>query len=192
MESELDRNLEQVQATLDRFAPSTRILRLRWSAGETQAYELGAGPPLLYVHGGLGGAFEIVPVLSALARGRRVIAVNRPGHGLADPFDYRGVDLLDHARTFIGDILDALELPTVDVVANSMGGLWSSRLRLTLRVACRVSCSSALRPAAGVRCRSSHPIRPPARWRKARQVRVLECDPRRKPKVLATASGDAS
>ena len=57
MESELDRNLEQVQATLlDRFAPSTRILRLRWSAGETQAYELGAGPPLLYVHGGLGGS----------------------------------------------------------------------------------------------------------------------------------------
>ena len=62
MESELDRNLEQVQATLlDRFAPSTRILRLRWSAGETQAYELGAGPPLLYVHGGLGGRSRSFP-----------------------------------------------------------------------------------------------------------------------------------
>jgi len=58
-------------------------------------------------------------------RRRRVLAVDRPGHGLADPFDYRGVDLLDHARTFLGDILDALELPTVDVMANSMGALWS-------------------------------------------------------------------
>jgi pimeloyl-ACP methyl ester carboxylesterase len=73
----------------------------------------------------LGGAFELVPILGALAENHRVLAVDRPGHGLADPFDYRGVDLLDHARTFLGDILDALELPTVDVMANSMGALWS-------------------------------------------------------------------
>jgi pimeloyl-ACP methyl ester carboxylesterase len=79
----------------------------------------------LYVHGGLGGAFEVVPILAALAENHRVLAVDRPGHGLADPFDYRGVDLLEHARTFLGDILDAVELPTVDVVANSMGALWS-------------------------------------------------------------------
>jgi pimeloyl-ACP methyl ester carboxylesterase len=54
-----------------------------------------------------------------------VLAVDRPGQGLADPFDYRGVDLLDHARTFLSDILDALELPTVEVAANSLGALWS-------------------------------------------------------------------
>jgi pimeloyl-ACP methyl ester carboxylesterase len=44
---------------------------------------------------------------------------------MADPFDYRGIDLLDHGRTFLRDIVDALELPTVDIVANSLGGLWS-------------------------------------------------------------------
>ena len=54
-----------------------------------------------------------------------MLAVDRPGHGLADPFDYRGVDLLDHGRTFLRDIVDALEFPTVDVVANSIGALWS-------------------------------------------------------------------
>ena len=73
----------------------------------------------------MGGAYEIVPILAALAENHRVLAVDRPGHGLADPFDYRGVDLLDHARTFLGDILDALELPSVDVMANSLGGLWA-------------------------------------------------------------------
>ena len=93
--------------------------------GETQVLELGSGPPLLLVHGGLGDAFEWVPILPVLARNHRVLAVDLPGHGLADPFDYRGVDLLDHARTFLRDILDALELPAVDMVANSMGGLWS-------------------------------------------------------------------
>ncbi len=126
MGSELDRELEQAQAALlARFAPDARVRRVRWSQGETQLFELGAGPPLLYVHGGLGGAFEVVPILAALAENHRVLAVDRPGHGLADPFDYRGVDLLEHARTFLGDILDAVELPTVDVVANSMGALWS-------------------------------------------------------------------
>lgn len=126
MGSELDRELEQAQAALlARFSPDARVRRIRWSQGETQLFELGAGAPLLYVHGGLGGAFEVVPILAALAENHRVLAVDRPGHGLADPFDYRGVDLLEHARTFLGDILDAVELPTVDIFANSMGALWS-------------------------------------------------------------------
>jgi hypothetical protein len=47
----------------------------------------------------LSGSFEVVPILGALALNRRVLAVDRPGHRLADPFDYRGVDLLDHGRT---------------------------------------------------------------------------------------------
>jgi len=65
-----------------------------------------------------------------LARDRRVLAVDRPGHGLADPFDYRGVDLMEHARLFLADILDELEVHTADVVANSMGALWSFALAL--------------------------------------------------------------
>jgi pimeloyl-ACP methyl ester carboxylesterase len=126
VEVELDRELERTQAALlARFAPDTRVRRIRWSQGETQCFELGSGAPLLYVHGGLGGTYEVVPILAALAQSHRVLAVDRPGHGLADPFDYRGVDLLDHARTFLRDIVDGLELPAVDVVANSMGGLWS-------------------------------------------------------------------
>src|SRR6266545_184591 len=126
METEPDRELERAQAALlARFAPDTRVRRIRWSQGETQIFELGTGPPLLYVHGGLDGAYDLVPILTALAKNHRVLAVDRPGHGLADPFDYRGVDLLDHGRTFLRDIVDALELPTVDVVANSLGALLS-------------------------------------------------------------------
>jgi pimeloyl-ACP methyl ester carboxylesterase len=126
VETALDRELEQAQAALlARFAPEARTRRIRWSQGETQVFELGSGSPLLYVHGGLGGAFEVVPILPALGQNHRIVAVDRPGHGLADPFDYRDVDLLEHARRFLGDILDALELSTVDLVANSMGALWS-------------------------------------------------------------------
>jgi pimeloyl-ACP methyl ester carboxylesterase len=98
----------QAQATLAaliaRDAPGTRTYRVRWSRGETQVLELGVGPPVLLLHGGLSSAIEWVRILSTLARNRRVLAVDRPGHGLADPFDYAGVDLLEHARTFLRDI----------------------------------------------------------------------------------------
>jgi len=123
---ELDRRLEAAQATLlAEHAPDTRVRRLRWSGGETQVLELGTGPPLLLVHGALSGASGWVPILPELARNRRVLAVDLPGHGLADPFDYKGADLLELGRSFLRDILDALELRIVDVVANSMGGLFS-------------------------------------------------------------------
>jgi pimeloyl-ACP methyl ester carboxylesterase len=88
--------------------------------------ELGAGPPLLLLHGGGDGAFQWVPILRSLAKRHRVFAVDRPGHGLADAFDYGGVDFLEHARTFVGDVLDVLELEKSALLANSTGGLWAA------------------------------------------------------------------
>jgi pimeloyl-ACP methyl ester carboxylesterase len=98
---------------------------VRWSQGETQVLELGTGSPLLLVHGASSDAFIWGPILPELARTHRVLAVDLPGHGLADPFDYTGVDLLELARTFLRDILDALEVRSADLVASSMGGLFS-------------------------------------------------------------------
>ena len=186
VKTELDRELEKTQAALlARFAADTRVRRIRWSQGETQYFELGTGSPLLYVHGGLGGAYEVVPILAALAKNHRVLAVDRPGHGLADPFDYRGVDLLAHARTFLGDILDALELATVDVVANSMGGLWS--VAFAIDAPSRVSRLVLVGAPVGLRSRPPLlmlPIGLPAHRPTARQTHVLERDARREPEVL--------
>jgi pimeloyl-ACP methyl ester carboxylesterase len=124
--SELDQQLETAQAALlARYAPDTRVRRVRWSQGETQVLELGAGPPLLLVHGAMSDACVWVPILPELARQHHVFAVDLPGHGLADPIDYTAVDMLEVAGAFLRDILDALGLPTANIAANSMGGLWS-------------------------------------------------------------------
>jgi pimeloyl-ACP methyl ester carboxylesterase len=124
--SEHARRLNAAQADLlERFAPHTQVRRVTWSQGRTQVLELGTGPPLLLVHGGGDGAFVWAPILPALARSHRVLAVDRPGHGSADPFDYGGVDLLEHARLFLREIVDSLELPVVDIVGNGLGGLWA-------------------------------------------------------------------
>lgn len=120
-----DRELEAAQAAyLERCAPGYRTRRVRWSGGSTQMIEMGEGDPILLIHGGMGEAFQWGSILSPLAQGRRVLAVDRPGHGLADPFDYRGVDLLRHAREFVGEIMDAEGLASAPIVATSMGGLW--------------------------------------------------------------------
>lgn len=121
----LGQTLEETQAALlDRLAPNTRTRRLPWSNGSTQALEVGAGPPLLLLHGGLDAAVTWVPILERLSAHHRVIAVDLPGHGLAD-HDFARVDLLEHAVTFVRDILGALELRRVDLVANSIGALYA-------------------------------------------------------------------
>ena len=124
--SGLDEQLEAARAALlARYAPDTRVRRLAWSQGETRALELGAGPPLLLVHGAISDACVWVPILPELARNHRVFAVDLPGHGLADPFEYTSVNVLEVARVFLRDVLDALGLRTAHIAANSMGGLWS-------------------------------------------------------------------
>lgn len=128
---EMDASLERAQAALiARYAPGTRRRSIRWSGGETQVLELGEGSPLLLVHGGLGAATNWLPIFPALARVHRVLAPDRPGHGLASPMDYSGVDVLDHATTFLRDVMEALEIDRAPIVANSMGGRWAIELAL--------------------------------------------------------------
>ncbi len=50
--------------------------------------------------------------------------VDRPGHGLSYPIDYRGSDYRRLAHEFIENLLDALELNEADFIANSMGGFF--------------------------------------------------------------------
>ncbi len=126
---ELDAQVERAQAAfLDREVDAWASRRVRWSGGETQVIEAGAGEPLLLVHGGMGNAADWAPLMGRLARSRRVIAVDRPGHGLATFFDYQGIDLWEHGATFLVEILDALGLERVDVAGNSMGGLFGIAL----------------------------------------------------------------
>jgi pimeloyl-ACP methyl ester carboxylesterase len=54
-----------------------------------------------------------------------VYAVDRPGCGLTDAFDYRTVDLRRHASDVVESLLDALDLETATLVGGSMGGFFT-------------------------------------------------------------------
>jgi pimeloyl-ACP methyl ester carboxylesterase len=62
--------------------------------------------------------------------GLRLIAPDRPGCGLADGFNYRGVDLRAHAVAYLEQLLNELGLERVALLGNSMGGLWAFWLAL--------------------------------------------------------------
>lgn len=83
----------------------------------------GSGDPVVLLHGGLGVGAQFVPLMAGLG-GYRMLAPDRPGYGLSDPFSYRGRDLRDHAIGFIEGVLDGCGLERAPIVANSMGGLW--------------------------------------------------------------------
>lgn len=112
------------QHAIDAVAPNATVRKIRWSGGSTEAIEMGAGEPILLIHGGAGEAGHWLPLLPHLAASHRVIAVDAPGHGLADPYAF-SEDLYALGARFIGDVLTALGIGRAIVGGNSMGGLYA-------------------------------------------------------------------
>lgn len=92
-----------------------------------EALEVGEGPPLVLVHGGIDACTQWIPILPRLAEQHRCFAVERPSNGASEEFDYAGHtgDRHDHVALVVGDLLDGVGVERAPIVANSMGGLFS-------------------------------------------------------------------
>jgi pimeloyl-ACP methyl ester carboxylesterase len=91
--------------------------------------EIGSGKPVLIVPGNVGDVFPLASLMAEL-KGRRIIAVNRPGGGMSEGMDHRKVDFREFAVHTLTSVLDAFGLDQVPVVAHSIGGHWSLWLAL--------------------------------------------------------------
>lgn len=79
-----------------------------------------AAPPLVLLHALGEDSTDWAEVAPALARGRRVYALDLRGHGRSDwPGDYS----LELMRADVLQFLDALGLGTVELIGHSMGGV---------------------------------------------------------------------
>lgn len=90
--------------------------------GVLRYHEAGDGPPLLLLHGsgpGVTGWRNYRGNLDFFARHFRCLVLEFPGFGVSD--DFGGHPMLD-AQGAVPAFLDALELPRVDIIGNSMGG----------------------------------------------------------------------
>ncbi len=112
--------------------------RIRTGAFETNLHDLGSGRPVLFIHGsgpGVSAWANWRLAMPVIAQSRRVIAPDMVGFGYTD----RPAGVAYTMDTWVQqalDLLDALDLPQVDLVGNSFGGALS--LALTIRAPERV------------------------------------------------------
>lgn len=88
--------------------------------------QVGRGKPLIMVHGGGGNTDQWVNMIRHLQDHYTLYIVDRPGYGLTDAFNYRGVDFPAHCVAFLRSFMEALGISNADFAANSMGGYWVS------------------------------------------------------------------
>jgi len=103
---------------------TSRFLELARPRTRIHLLEAGEGEPVVIIHGGDGEGANWAPLMALLQKHARLLAVDRPGFGLSDAFDYRTVDLRSHAADFIGSLFDALELDSATLIGGSMGGFF--------------------------------------------------------------------
>lgn len=107
------------------IAARSRYVQLQAPPLRAHVLEAGTGEPVVLLHGGNAVAVQLAPVMAALQGTFQIFAPDRPGCGLTDRFEYRGVSLREHAVQFVTSVLDALDLPRATLIANSMGGYWA-------------------------------------------------------------------
>ena len=81
--------------------------------------DVGAGPPVILIHGFGGSMWQWEHQQHVLSQHFRVLTLDLPGAGLSDKpeIDYRPDQMLD----FFAGFMDAVEIPQATLVGNSMG-----------------------------------------------------------------------
>ena len=191
----LDRELEQAQAALlARFAPETRVRRVRWSQGETQLFELGSGRTAAVRPRRAGRG--ITRSCRSSRRSQRTTAFSQSiDQAMASP-----IRSTTAASTFSATLgrscatswmRSSSRLSTSSPTRWARSGLSPSRSRIP--AGSRASHSSAHLPGSGDVCHSSSfllglPLIGPAAW----PALLLERDTGREPEVLRSGSRRAS
>ncbi len=105
--------------------PEPHFVTLPGSGIRTHYLESGRGLPLLAIHGGNSMSASWAPLVPALAANSRLIMVDRPGCGLTDKLNYRGVSFRRHSVEFTREFLDSIGVRKTSIIANSMGGYFA-------------------------------------------------------------------
>jgi pimeloyl-ACP methyl ester carboxylesterase len=101
---------------------------MQTSLGTISYTDEGSGPPIVLLHAALHDRSDYAPVSEVLAKGRRVLALDWPGHGESPlpPTPLRAVEFGD----LLVEFADRLDLSNAVVVGNSVGGYAACRLAL--------------------------------------------------------------
>ncbi len=118
---------ELQRALLDHYGvtAASRFVEIASPSLRVHLLEAGHGDPIVVLHGGDGEAVDWAPLMAEMQDSSHLFALDRPGFGLTDPFDYHSVDLRRHAGNFVVSAMDALDLESAHVMGGSMGGFFA-------------------------------------------------------------------
>ncbi len=104
------------------MADPTEVREVATTSGTLRYYDHGSGPTVLFLHGsgpGVTGWRNFRGVLPTFSENFRCLILEFPGFGVTE--DFGGHPMIT-AQGVVAPFLDALELDSVDIVGNSMGG----------------------------------------------------------------------
>jgi pimeloyl-ACP methyl ester carboxylesterase len=107
------------------LTPSEGFIEVRSPAARLRVLEVGAGKPVLFVHGTIGPAWP--PLVRELS-GFRCLMIERPGWGLSSPIEFSRYEYKRVVADLLRGALDALGIERAHVVAGSIGNVWALRL----------------------------------------------------------------
>jgi pimeloyl-ACP methyl ester carboxylesterase len=111
------------------LSPVVHTLALARPHLQMRVVEVGAGEPVVFLHGFSLCAAQWAPLVGRLA-GKRSLMLDAPGHGAADAVDFRGVDLRAWYKEMLTGSLDALGLEQVHLIGHSQGAMQALWLAL--------------------------------------------------------------
>jgi pimeloyl-ACP methyl ester carboxylesterase len=100
-------------------------------AGRVAYGEAGSGPTVLLLHATLHDRHDFDPIIEALARRYRTIAVDWPGHGDSDPVEATVEPSAPLFADVLEDVVDNLGLSRAVLIGNSVGGFAAARLAIS-------------------------------------------------------------
>ena len=101
---------------------------MQTSLGTVSYTDDGSGPPVVLLHATLHDRTDFAPVIDALGAGRRVIAVDWPGHG-ESPLPATPLRAVEFGDLMV-EFADRLDLHNAVIIGNSVGGYAACRLAL--------------------------------------------------------------
>ena len=107
-------------------APTVETIQVKHCGFEAKVKVKGSGSPVVYLHTAGGPRWD--DFLDALAETHTVYAPDHPGLGDTARESIYGVESLWDLILIYDEILDALGLPSTDVVGSSFGGMVASEL----------------------------------------------------------------
>jgi pimeloyl-ACP methyl ester carboxylesterase len=101
---------------------------MQTALGTVSYTDEGSGPPIVLLHAALHDRTDFAPVIDALGVGRRVLAVDWPGHG-ESPLPASPLRAVEFGDLLV-EFADRLDLTGAVIIGNSVGGYAACRLAL--------------------------------------------------------------